>query len=64
MRKETAEQVRRESTEDAFTTVAERLIQRGMDGDGIADVTGYDRNRIDSIAHRLNRTVNWATAQA
>ena len=59
VRKETAEQ----STAHAITVVAERMIRRGMDGDGIAEVTGYDRNRIDAIARRMNRTVNWARAQ-
>ena len=39
--------------------VAERMINIGMDGSGIASVTGYDRSRIDNIASRLNRTVSW-----
>ena len=39
--------------------VAERMINMGMDGSGIASVTGYDRSRIDNIARRLNRTVSW-----
>ena len=48
----------------ATTNITERLIKRGMDGPGIADVTGYDRSHIDSIAQRLNRTVNWNEARA
>ena len=56
------ERVRKESTADAFTMVVERLIRVGTDGSTIATATGYDRNRIDSIAHRLNRTVNWNSA--
>ena len=38
---------------------AERMIRKGLDGPCIADVTGYDRSRIDGIARRLNRTVEW-----
>ena len=56
------ERVRRESTDDAFATVAERMIKRGMDGAGIAEVTGYNRDHIDSIASRINRTVRWNDA--
>lgn len=52
------------ATAAAFTTVAERMIQRGMDGPGIAAVTGYDRSRIDSIARRLNRSVSWNEPRA
>ena len=50
------------ATAAATESFAERMIQRGMDGLCIADVTGYDRVRIDSIARRLNRTVNWNNA--
>ena len=40
-------------------TVAERLINNGSDGQTISIATGYDRNQINTIAQRLNRTVNW-----
>ena len=43
---------------------AERMIRKGLDGPCIADVTGYDRSRIDGIARRLNRTVEWSENRA
>ena len=46
------------------TTMAERLIKRGMDGPGISDVTGYDHSQIDAIAQRLNCTVAWGEKRA
>ena len=52
------------TTEAVTAAFAERLIQKDMDGYDIADVTGYDRGRIDSIARRLNRTVRWNEAKA
>ena len=47
------------ATTAAYNTFAERLINKGFYGPDIADVTGYDRSHIDSIAKRLNRTVRW-----
>ena len=58
------ERVRKETSADTFNTVAERLIRIGTDGSTIATATGYDRNHIDSIARRLNRTVRWDEARA
>ena len=43
---------------------AERMIRKGLDGPCIADVTGYDRSRIDGIARRLNRKVEWSGNRA
>ena len=54
----------REGAADAFNTVAERLINNGSDGYTIATATGYDRNRIDLIAARLNRKVSWKATTA
>ena len=51
-------------SEAATTNFTERLILRGADGPFIADVTGYDRTHIDSIARRLNHTVSWNEARA
>ena len=51
------------ATEASFTTVAERMISNGAFGSDISCYTGYDRSRIDSIARRLNRTVNWSEAR-
>ena len=48
-----------EGAAGAFTQAAERMIRGGYDGKAIATVTGYDRGQIDSIARRMNRTVNW-----
>ena len=42
----------------------ERMIKMGMDGPCIADITGYDRSSIDSIAKRLGRTVSWNESRA
>ena len=53
-----------EGAADAFNTVAERLINNGSDGYTIATATGYDRNRIDLIAARLNRKVSWKATTA
>ena len=48
--------------EQAYHSVAERLINNGLDGNTISVATGYDRAQIDSIARRLNRTVRWEEA--
>ena len=48
---------------NTYRTVAERLISIGTDGATIVTATGYDRKYIDSIAHRLNRTVAWNEAR-
>ena len=47
---------------NAFTTFTERMIREGISGPVIARMTGYDRSRIDSIAQRLNRDVQWNEA--
>ena len=46
---------------NAFTAVAERLIDNGTDGPTISIATGFDRLRIDDIAKKLQRTVSWGT---
>ena len=45
---------------EAYDDVAEKMIGRGMDGALITSLTGYDRRRIDTIARRLNRHVQWS----
>ena len=49
--------------EQGIEQVIERLIGTGMDGSVISTATGYDRNRINRIARRLNRTVTWNEAR-
>ena len=44
---------------EAYDSFAQKMIARGMDGFLISDMTGYDRRRIDTIARRLNRHVQW-----
>ena len=44
---------------EAYDDVATKMITRGMDGTLITDITGYDRRRIDALALRLNRRVQW-----
>ena len=62
--KAASEAATKSATEAATTNFTERLILRGADGPFIADVTGYDRTHIDSIARRLNHTVSWNEARA
>ena len=50
---------RQEGAADMLNAVTQRLIRRGMDGSGIAEVTGYDRGQIDSIARGMKMTVAW-----
>ena len=50
--------------QDALNTVAERMINAGKTGDEISLFTSLDRQDIDGIAHRLNRTVSWNEARA
>ena len=47
---------------DALNSVAERLIRLETDGATIAAATGYDREKIDAIARRIERTVLWKEA--
>ena len=44
---------------EAYDDVAKKMIARGMDGTLITNITGYDRRRIDALALRLNRRVQW-----
>ena len=55
---------RQEGAADMLNAVTQRLIRRGMDGSGIAEVTGYDRGQIDSIARGMKMTVAWNEASA
>ena len=55
---------RQEGANNMLHTVAERLISIGSDGTTIAAATGYDRNHINTIATRMNRTVTWNDARA
>ena len=48
---------------NAYHTVAERLIRNGTDGNLISVATGYDRNRINSIAKELKIPVTWNEAR-
>ena len=48
----------------AYHTVAERLIRNGTDGNLISVATGYDRNRINSIAKELKMPVTWNEVRA
>ena len=62
-REEAAREAARKERESNFTAVAERLIKKGMRGLDIIDITGYDRNQVNAIAQRLNRTVAWEDAR-
>ena len=57
--KEDFDEVRNNSKREAYDDVAKKMIARGMDGALITNMTGYDRRRIDALALRLNRRVQW-----
>ena len=54
---------RQEERMGTLNTVAELMIKDGMPGDKISRFTNLGRKDIDTIAHRLNRTVNWNEAR-
>ena len=57
--KDRIDEVRNTSKREAYDDVAKKMIARGMDGTLITNITGYDRRRIDALALRLNRRVQW-----
>ena len=56
------DEARRSGAEDMANSVAETMIREGSDGGFIMRATGFDRSRIDSIAHKLDRNVVWNEA--
>ena len=54
----------RDGADNAFRTMAERMIQAGKPGGEISMFTNLGRSDIDVIAKRLNRTVSWGEAGA
>ena len=54
----------RDGADNAFKTMAERMIQAGKPGGEISLFTNLGRSDIDIIAKRLNRTVSWGETGA
>ena len=62
--KDAVKETEKSTMDYAYTTMAERMIADGMSGDKISLFTALDREKIDSIARRLNRSVRWDEAGA